>query len=111
MALKQYPHYLFAIVAGGESVQDENGNWSDSESTPTFLSACREETNNRGTELQVAGGTFHVFASLIQLPKNAPKVEVGTSIFVSDNADGTGVRVKGLVLKCDVGQLHNRVWI
>jgi hypothetical protein len=111
MALKQYPHYLFAIVAGGESVQDENGNWSDSESTPTLLSVCREETNNRGTELQVAGGTFHVFASLIQLPKNATKVEVGTSIFVSDNADGTGVRIQGVVLKFDDGQLHSRLWI
>lgn len=111
MALKQYPHYLFAIVAGGESVQDENGNWSDSESTPTFLSACREETSGKGTQVQVAGGNFVFSSSLVQLPRTAIKIENGTSVIVSNDPDGLDVRIKGVVLKYDVGQLHNRLWL
>jgi hypothetical protein len=109
--IKQYPHYLFAVNAGGDSVQDENGNWSDSEAINVFISACREETDGRGSEIQIAGGTFHRFTSLIQLPKGAQRVEVGTSIFVADNADGSGIRVQGVVLKFDGGQLHSRLWV
>ncbi|OQA66934.1 MAG: hypothetical protein BWY38_01644 [Ignavibacteria bacterium ADurb.Bin266] len=108
--INQYPHYLF-IVSGGESSQDENGNWNDSSVTSTLLSICREETNGRGTMIQVAGGTFYTFSSLIQLPRDCPKVEEGTSIFVADNKDGSGIRVKGTVLKFDKGQLHNRIWV
>jgi len=109
--IKQYPHYLFAIVAGGESVQDDEGNWIDSETTTEFISACREETNGRGAEIQVAGGTFHQFTSLIQLPKDSPKIEVGTNIFVADDENGSDVRIQGVVLKFDKGQLHNRLWV
>jgi len=109
--MKQYPHYLFAVNAGGDSVQDGNGNWSDSEPQNIFISACREETDGRGSEIQVAGGTFHRFSSMIQLPKGAPKVEVGSTVFVSNNADDTDIRIQGVVLKYDVGQLHNRLWV
>jgi len=109
--IKQYPHYLFAIVAGGESVQDDEGNWTDSETITEFISACREETNGRGAEIQVAGGTFHIFTSLIQLPKDSPKIEVGTNIFVADDENGSDVRIQGVVLKFDKGQLHNRLWV
>jgi len=42
MKVEQYPHYLFSIL-GGESVQDDEGNWSDSETTTEFISVCREE--------------------------------------------------------------------
>jgi hypothetical protein len=109
--IKQYPHYLFAENADSDSVQDKNGNWSDAAETNIFISACREETDGRGSEIQVAGGTFHIFTSLIQLPKGAQKVEVGSTIFVANNADGTDIRIKGVVLKYDVGQLHNRLWV
>jgi hypothetical protein len=111
MIIKQYPHYLFAVNAGSESIQDENGNWGDSEVTNTFISMCREETDGRGSEVQVAGGTFHRFTSLVQLPKGVQRVEVGTNVFVADNADGTGIRVQGVVLKFDEGQLHSRLWV
>jgi hypothetical protein len=111
MKIVQYPHYLFAVNAGGDSVQDENGNWSDAPATNVFISKCREETDGRGSEIQIAGGTFHRFTSLIQLPKWATKVEVGTSVFVSNDSEGNDIRVQGIVLKYDVGQLHNRLWV
>lgn len=111
MKIVQYPHYLFAVNAGGDSVQDENGNWSDAETTNIFISTCREETNGRGNELQVAGGLFYKFSSLVQMPQNAMKVNEGTTVFVSDSPDGTGMRIKGQVLKFDKGQLHCRLWI
>lgn len=117
MRVQQYPHYLFAVNAGGDSVQDENGNWSDAETTNVLISTCREETDGRGSEIQVAGGTFHRFSSLVQLPKgavgaeNVPPVQVGSTVFVANNADGTDIRIQGVVLKYDVGQLHNRLWV
>ena len=111
MKIVQYPHYLFAVNSGTESTQDENGNWSDSETTNVFVSACREETDGRGSEIQVAGGTFHRFTSLVQLPKGAQKVEVGSTVFVANNADGTDIRIQGVVLKYDAGQLHSRLWV
>jgi hypothetical protein len=107
----QYPHYLFAVKAG-ESTQDENGDWTDpTEESIEFISMCREETNGKGSQIQVAGGIFHVFASLIQLPKGAQSVDVGTAVFVSNNEDGSDVRIRATNLKFDSGQLHSRVWI
>lgn len=106
----QYPHYLFAII-GGESVQDENGDWVQPEEQVEMISMCREETNGKGSQIQIAGGTFHVFASLIQLPKGAPRVDVGTTVFVADDESGESVRVKGTALKFDSGQLHSRLWV
>lgn len=109
--VKQYPHFLFAVIPCGESIQDENGDWSDSGATNVFISMCREETDGRGSEIQVAGGTFRRFTSLVQLPKGAQRVEDGTSVFVADNADGSGIRVTGTALKFDDGQLHSRIWV
>ncbi|KAA6300916.1 MAG: hypothetical protein EZS26_002942 [Candidatus Ordinivivax streblomastigis] len=109
--ITQYPHYLFALLAGSESVQDSDGDWIPSETIRELISVCREETNGRGSEIQVAGGIFHRFASLVQLPKAAPRVEVGTSVFIANNADGSSVRITGSVLKFDAGQIHSRLWI
>lgn len=108
--VKQYPHYLFAIL-GGESVQDKDGNWIEPETNIQFLSMCREETDGRGNEIQVAGGTFRKFTSLIQLPKGTQAIEDGTDVFVANDADGASVRVKGVSLKFDCGQLHSRLWV
>jgi hypothetical protein len=107
----QYPHYLFALLAGSESVQDDNGNWIDSEAILVFVSTCREETDGRGSEIQVADGTFHRFTSLVQLPQGAPRVEVGTSVLVANRPDGSSIRITGVILKFDAGQIHSRLWV
>lgn len=106
----QYPHYLFTLTTG-ESMQDENGYWTDTEQQIIFLSMCREETSGRGQEVQTADGTYHKFSSIVQIPKGDLMIEEGTSIFVSDHEDGTSIRVKGAVLKFDKGQLHSRLWV
>lgn len=109
--IKQYPHFLFSVNSEIESEQDEKGAWSDSEPSNIFLSSCREETDGRGTEIKVADGTFRKITSLIQLPKGSPKVELGTTVFVTNDPDGMDVRIKGVVLKFDQGQLHSRLWV
>lgn len=108
--VRQYPHFLFAVL-GGDAVQDEDGNWIQPEDRIEMVSKCREETNGKGTQINIAGGTFHVFSSLVQLPKGAPRVEVGTNVFVADDEAGESVRVKGTALKFDAGQLHSRLWL
>jgi hypothetical protein len=109
--VKQYPHYLFAVIAGDESVQDENGNWTEAQESVEFVSMCREETNGKGSQIQIAGGTFYLFASLIQSPKNSTRVDVGTMVFVANDEAGLDIRIKGQSLKFDNGQLHNRLWL
>lgn len=107
----QYPHYLFALQSTGESVQDEDGYWTENAQQPVLLSKCREETDGRGSEVQTADGTFRKFSSLIQIPKGSLEVEDGTSVFVSESEDGSGIRIRGKVLKFDKGQLHSRLWV
>lgn len=67
--VEQYPHYLFVVEGAANAVQDESGNWVEGEVKIKFHSRCREEVDGRGTEIAVAGGTFHKVTSLIQIPK------------------------------------------
>lgn len=108
--VRQYRHYLFAVTTD-ESTQDEDGYWSDEEQKAVFLSMCREETNGQGSEVQTADGTYRKFSSLIQIPKGALTIDEGTSVFVAENEDGSGVRIKGTALKFDKGELHSRLWV
>ncbi len=111
MVVKQYPHFLFAMLPSEESVQDENGNWSESTETTQLMSICREETNGSGNELKAGGGLFYKYSSLIQMPKDAPEIDEGAAIFVSNDIEGQDVRITGKVLKFDKGQLQCRVWL
>ncbi len=110
MAVKQYPHYLF-VYSSGEARQNEDGTWENTTSVLKFHSFCREETNGGGQEVQVAGGIFRRYSSLIQLPKCGDNVGEGTSVIVANNSDGSDIRIKGQVLKFDKGQLHSRIWL
>ena len=65
--VKQYPHFLF-IEEAGESMQDANGNWTECEVSRKFISMCREESDGKGTEYQVAGGEYQKATSVIQCP-------------------------------------------
>ncbi|ERI85117.1 hypothetical protein HMPREF1981_02004 [Bacteroides pyogenes F0041] len=108
--VKQYPHYLFALITG-ESTQGEDGRWSDEDQQTIFLSMCREETDGRGSEIQTADGTYRKYSAIIQIPKGALTIDEGTSVFVSNHEDGSDVRIKGVALKFDKGQLHSRLWV
>lgn len=108
--VKQYPHYLF-IEDAEISVQDEQGNWTESTVSRKFISMCREESDGRGTEFQVAGGEYHKATSVIQCPKNCPKVSKGTMIFVANDHDCADVRISGICLNFDPAQLHSRLWV
>lgn len=108
--VKQYPHYLFAVEAT-ESTQDANGDFSDGTVSYRFLSMCREETNGKGSKLEVGDGNFIVYTALIQLPAGSEEVVEGTKIAVYDDANRVHERVSGECLKFDNGQLHNRLWL
>lgn len=108
--VRQYPHYLFALITG-ESTQEEDGRWSDEDQQTIFLSMCREETDGRGSEIQTADGTYRKYSAIIQIPNGALTIDEGTSVFVSNHEDGSDVRIKGVALKFDKGQLHSRLWV
>lgn len=111
MALvKQYPHFLF-IEEATESIQDADGNWTESTVSTKFISMCREESDGRGTEFQVAGGEYHKATSVIQCPKNCPKVGKGTKVLVANDAGCSDVRISGTCLNFDSAQLHSRLWV
>lgn len=113
----QYPHYLF-VDLGGEALQTAEGDWAVSgQSAPLrLLSVCREETAGRGgqgsgVEIRSSGGVYHQTSALIQLPTSCPNVTEGTLVVVSDDAEGRSIRIEGVVLKFDRGQLHCRLWV
>lgn len=108
--VKQYPHFLF-IEEANESTQDAKGNWVESEVSRKFISMCREESDGRGAEYQVAGGEYHKATSLIQCPKSCPKVSKGTMVYVANDRDCSDVRISGECLNFDPAQLHCRLWL
>lgn len=108
--IEQYPHYLFAVETS-KSYRDDDGNWISDSTTIVYKGKCREETNGKGSQIQLAGGNFHVFSSLIQIPKGANRVSEGAEVIVADDANGEEIRIKGEVLKFDKGQLHSRLWL
>lgn len=108
--VRQYPHYLF-VEEAEMSVQDEQGNWSESKVSRKFISMCREESDGRGTEFQVAGGEYHKATSVIQCPKNCPVVDKGARILVANDPECADVRIEGICLNFDPAQLHSRLWV
>lgn len=108
--VKQYPHFLF-IEETPESVQDAAGNWIESESSRKFLSRCREESDGRGTEYQVAGGDTIKATSVIQLPKTCPKVDKGARVIIANDIDCSDIRMIAICLNFDAAQLHSRLWL
>ena len=105
---KQYPYELWQFVAGGESVQDGEGNWIVDPGYWSKMCLCRDEVNSKGSQITVADGTAHVYDSLILLPRNTPTVHVGSEIEVRN---GAAIRTKGTVKRYDPSQLHSRIWI
>lgn len=108
--VKQYPHYLF-IEDALDSVQDEQGNWVESKTSCDFISMCREETDGRGTEYQVAGGEYQKATAVIYCPKTCPNVPKGAKVKIANDKDCTDVRISGVVLNFDPSQLHSRIWV
>lgn len=108
----QYPHFLFKLTSGSDAVQDADGNWVSPNPTWEFHSACREETNGKGSVIQGEDGKAIVFSSLVLFPKGAAKVQEGTAVRVVNSEDpASELRIERPVLKCDISQLHGRLWL
>lgn len=112
MAVRQYPYHLFALIVH-ESVQDPaTGEWSAQVSGWEKVCVCREETNGAGRTIVGPDGDAINFSAMIYTPKGVAKIAEKTQVLVSetDSTDGP-CRIKGTVLKHDVGQLHGRIWV
>lgn len=109
--MKQYPHFLFVKIVT-ESTQDDSGNWSDATESWVLNSVCREQSNGKGSVVNGPDGKAIIFTSVIHLPLSANILIEGTEVFVSETNSSLGiVRIKGQILKYNVGQLHNRLWV
>lgn len=109
---RQYGHFLYKQVLGGNSVQDGDGNWVTPAPSWELHSNCREETNGKGHSIQGSDGKALVFSSLILLPKGATKVSEGTVIRVTETEDPEGpLRIEKAVEKCDISSMHGRIWV
>lgn len=127
----QYPHRLYIRASQGEATQDDHGTWRESGAGWRIYSACREETNGKGSTIATGGGKFTTFSALIQIPQGAgERIPEGTEVIAADveldaatvarldDRDmvqelvnkGT-VRIAGTCLKFDLGRLHSRLWV
>lgn len=110
MALKQYPHFLFVHLVS-ESVQDDDGNWSDPVDEWVYRGNCREETNGAGRQINGPDGKAIVFASTVYLPKSVQAIVPATEVKVCNDEIGNSLRVKGQVLNFSPGQMNSRLWL
>lgn len=109
--MKQYPHYLF-VHQVSESYKDDDGNWTEPGESFVLHSMCREEPNGKGNTVNVADGNVVVFASNVFLPKGVESIAVGTNVIICDSNDVTDrSRIKGSVLRFNVGQLNAKLWL
>lgn len=112
VAVKQYGHFIYRQVQGGDSVQNEEGEWVPAPASWIFHSTCREEPNGKGTVIQGADGKALVFSSLVLLPKGTVRIPEGTMVKIVETKDPEGLlRIRGSVLKCDISSLHGRLWV
>lgn len=108
--MKQYPHFLFTKQVT-ESSQDADGNWSTPTESWVFHSICRDQTNGKGAVINGQNGTSILFASLVHLPLNSPNLSENIEVIVSESNPMDKIRIQNNILKYDVGQLHDRIWL
>jgi hypothetical protein len=108
--IQQYPHFLFVKVVH-DSNQQADGSWSESTEQWVLHSSCREQSNGKGSLVNGPDGKAIVFASVVHLALGTEKILEGSEIAVSNNETASEFRIKGQVLKFDVGQLHCRLWV
>ena len=123
----QYPHALYALTTPA-ATRNANGSWVQGAASWSFIGACREETNGKGSSITTADGRALVFSALVQLPKGSTRVTEGTEVAVADKTltaaetaslgtnleawKRTGkIRIAGTCAKFDSGRLHSRLWV
>ena len=116
----QYPHYLF-LMTTTPSQQRTDGTWTETTITSMLLCRCREEVNSKGQEVPLANSLYHYvqkgnasfrrFASVIYFPKGIERLPMGAQILISDDQEGTQIRMVGIVQRCEIGQYHSRLWV
>lgn len=108
--IQQYPHFLYVKTVNA-STQDADGNWTDPSETLVLHSVCREQSNGKGSVVNGPDGKAIVFAAVIHLPLESERIVEGAEVVVCNSESATDLRIKGTVLKYDVGQLHCRLWL
>lgn len=123
----QYPHYLYTR-SSDEATQNEVGSYTTAGAAITLCGRCREETNGKGTRVEVAEGVYRVYTALIQMPAGQPRIPEGTEVFVTSQeledpellldpdsvqelSQSGLLRISGENLKHDQGRLHDRIWV
>jgi hypothetical protein len=109
--MNQYPHFLF-VKTVTEASQDADGNWSTATESWVLHSICREQSNGKGSVINGQDGKAIVFAAVVHLPLSSERIKENAEVLISETSSPDGfVRIKGQVLKYDVGQLHERLWL
>lgn len=109
--IKQYPHFLY-VKDVQNSRQDDAGNWITGATEWKFHSICREETNGKGSVIELTDGKMYAFGSLVQCPKGTPGIQEGTTVKVCECKDPESPsRIEAKCAKSSVDQLHTRIWL
>src|SRR5574343_1800368 len=110
--VEQYPHYIYVKYLGGESFQNDEGNWEMTGPIWKVHGKGREETNGAGRQIIGTDGKAIVFSSVVYMPKGAEKITEGTEVLISESktesvvgSEQGPVRIGGKCLKFSPGQL------
>lgn len=106
MVIRFYPHTL-TYQPAGESVQDENGNWT-TEGSDEVMIKCRFETNAKSSLIKTSDGNDFLYSGVAWL-KGFNIIPVGSFVTIVGDKD---LVAKGKVVKNDnAAQTTNRIWI
>lgn len=109
---KQYPHFLYVKVMGGNSTRDDAGNWIAAGEEFMFHTICREETNGKGHVINGQDGKSIIYSSIVYMPKSVARLKEGAEIAIYESKDTNSVcLIRKQVLKFDAGQLGCRLWV
>lgn len=104
----QYPHSLVVHVVN-ESVQDDNGNWSDQTDEWVIHSICRVEPNGKGSVINGQDGKAIVYADTVYMPLGTAKIPAMSEVIVYGQDGAT--KATGKVINFSNGQLNARLWL
>ena len=105
----QYPHSLVVHVVN-ESVQDDNGNWSDQTDEWVIHSICRVEPNGKGSVINGQDGKAIVYADTVYMPLGTAKHPLCSEALLFTAVDGA-TKATGKVINFSNGQLNARLWL
>lgn len=105
----QYPYTLEKRVSA-DTGRNTDGSIKKGPSVFVEVAKCRNQANAKGSVVRDAEGKDFVFDSVIYFPKIESEQAPASGDWIRVT-DGNTIRLEGEVVRCQIDQLHSRIWL